>query len=180
MHQENNIKLSIIIPVYNEDQYILKLLDELKYFYNSDENEIIIVDDGSTDNSLIIVNQYKNEKDYNFLLKVIKIEDNLGKGNAIQEGLKETVGEYILLMDADLELDTKDSKEMSQMIKQNKEIKCIFGSRYLSGKLKKNNYFFNNLIGKINSLIFNIFFSQSISDVHCGLKILHRDVINDI
>ena len=180
MHQENNIKLSIIIPVYNEDQYILKLLDELKDFFNSDENEIIIVDDGSTDNSLTILNQYKDEKDYNFLLKVIKIENNLGKGNAIQEGLKKTVGEYILLMDADLELDTKDSKEMSQMIKQNKEIKCIFGSRYLSGKLKKNNYFFNNLIGKINSLIFNIFFSQSISDVHCGLKILHRDVINNI
>ena len=180
MHQENNIKLSIIIPVYNEDQYILKLLHELKYYFNSDENEIIIVDDGSTDNSLIKINQYKNEKDYNFLIKVITIKNNLGKGNAIQEGLKETVGEYILLMDADLELDTKDSKEMSEMIKQNKEIKCIFGSRYLSGKLKKNNYFFNNLIGKINSLIFNIFFSQSISDVHCGLKILHRDVINNI
>ncbi len=180
MPQENNIKLSIIIPVYNEDQYILKLLDELKYFFNSHENEIIFVDDGSTDNSLILLNQYKNEKNYNFLLRVIKIENNSGKGNAIQIGLKETVGEYILLMDADLELDTKDSKEMSQMIKNNKEIKCIFGSRYLSGKLKRNNYFFNNLIGKINSLIFNIFFSQSISDVHCGLKILHKDVIKNI
>ena len=66
MLQENNIKLSIVIPVYNEDQYILKLLDELKDFYNSDENEIIIVDDGSTDNSLIIVNQYKDEKNFNY------------------------------------------------------------------------------------------------------------------
>ena len=84
MPQGNNTKLSIIIPVYNEDQYILKLLDELKYFFNSHENEIIIVDDGSTDNSLNLVNQYKNEKDYNFLLKVIKIENNAGKGNAIQ------------------------------------------------------------------------------------------------
>ena len=180
MPQGNKIKLSIIIPVYNEDKYILKLLDELKYFFNSNENEIIIVDDGSTDNSLTLVNQYKYEKDYNFLLRVIKIKNNSGKGNAIQIGIKETVGEYILLMDADLELDTKDSKEMSQMIKKNKDIKCIFGSRYLSGKLKKNNYFFNNLIGKFNSLIFNIFFSQSISDVHCGLKILHRDVVNNI
>ena len=180
MPQGNKIKLSIIIPVYNEDKYILKLLDELKYFFNSNKNEIIIVDDGSTDNSLTLANQYKYEKDYNFLLKVIKIKNNSGKGNAIQIGIKETVGEYILLMDADLELDTKDSKEMSQMIKKNKDIKCIFGSRYLSGKLKKNNYFFNNLIGKFNSLIFNIFFSQSISDVHCGLKILHRDVVNNI
>ena len=69
---------------------------------------------------------------------------------------------------------------MFDMITKNKDIKCIFGSRYLSGKLKKNNYFFNNLVGKINSLIFNIFFSQSLSDVHCGLKILHRSVIEKI
>ena len=69
---------------------------------------------------------------------------------------------------------------MYEMIKNNNDIKCIFGSRFLSGKLKKNNYFFNFLIGKINSLIFNIFFSQSLSDVHCGSKILHRSVIDKI
>ena len=180
MLQENNINLSIVIPIYNEDQYILKLLDELKQFFNSENTEIILVDDGSTDNSLYLVNQFKKQKNYNFLLKIISIENNSGKGNAVKRGIDESVGEYILLQDADLELDTKDSREMYQMIKDNKEIKCIFGSRYLSGKLKKNNYFFNNLVGKINSLIFNIFFLQSISDVHCGLKILHRDVINNI
>ena len=69
---------------------------------------------------------------------------------------------------------------MFDIITTNKDIKCIFGSRYLSGKLKKNNYFFNNLVGKVNSLIFNMFFSQSLSDVHCGLKILHRSVIDEI
>ena len=84
------------------------------------------------------------------------------------------------MQDADLELDIKDSKEIYEIISTDETIDCIFGSRYLSGKLKKNNYFFNNLVGKINSLIFNIFFLQSISDVHCGLKILHRDVINNI
>lgn len=180
MPQGNNIKLSIIIPVYNEEQYILALIEEIKFFFNSDENEVIFVDDGSTDNSFTLVNEFKRKKNYNFSLRIIKIDKNSGKGNAIQYGIDKSIGEYILLQDADLELDTKDSKEMYQMIINNKDIKCIFGSRYLSGKLKRNNYFFNNLIGKINSLIFNIFFSQSISDVHCGLKILHRDVINKI
>ena len=85
-----------------------------------------------------------------------------------------------MLHDADLELDLRDSFEMYEMIKNNNDIKCIFGSRFLSGKLKKNNYFFNSLIGKLNSLIFNIFFSQSLSDVHCGSKILHRSVIDKI
>ena len=110
----------------------------------------------------------------------IKLDINSGKGKALRTGIKKANGKYILIQDADLELDIKDSKEMYDMICNNQEIKCIFGSRYLSGKLKKNNYFFNNLVGKINSLIFNIFFSQSLSDVHCGLKILHQDVIKKI
>ncbi len=180
MPLENNIKLSIIIPVYNEDRYILKLLKELKIYFNINTVEILIVDDGSTDNSLEIIENFQKKNEHEFLLKIIKINVNSGKGSAIQRGIKMSVGEYVLLQDADLELDTKDSNEMYQMIKSDLEIKCIFGSRYLSGKLKRNNYFFNSLVGKINSLIFNIFFSQSLSDVHCGLKILHRDVINNI
>tara|TARA_B100000989_G_scaffold232658_1_gene179459 strand:+ start:1495 stop:2526 length:1032 start_codon:yes stop_codon:yes gene_type:complete len=180
MPLENNIKLSIIIPVYNEDRYILKLLKELKIYFNINTVEILIVDDGSTDNSLEIIENFQKKNEHKFILKIIKINLNSGKGSAIQRGIKMSVGEYVLLQDADLELDTKDSNKMYQMIKSDLEIKCIFGSRYISGKLKRNNYFFNSLVGKINSLIFNIFFSQSLSDVHCGLKILHRDVINNI
>ena len=180
MHQESKIKLSVIIPVYNEDKYLEKLFNELIKFFNNENTEIIFVDDGSNDNSSKIINTLKKRKDYSFSFIIIKLDINSGKGKALQVGLKNCKGEYILLQDADLELDMKDSNEMYQMIKNNNEIKCIFGSRYLSGKLKRNNYFFNNLIGKINSLIFNIFFSQSLSDVHCGLKILHHDVIEKI
>ena len=180
MLQENKIHLSIVIPVFNEESFLEKLFEELIKYFNSKETEVIFVDDGSTDQSAQILNQLQKNKDYNFVLKIIRLEINSGKGKALQTGIIKSVGEYVLLQDADLELDTKDSNEMYQMINNNKDIKCIFGSRYLSGKLKKNNYFFNHLIGKINSLIFNIFFSQSLSDVHCGLKILHRSVIEKI
>ena len=180
MHQENNINLSIVIPVFNEANFLPKLFIELTNHFNNHETEIIIVNDGSTDNSEYEIRNFKEKLNYNFKLRIIKIDINSGKGKALQTGIKNSKGEYILLQDADLELDTKDSLEMYEMIKKNKEIKCIFGSRYLSGKLKKNNYFFNNLVGKINSLVFNIFFSQSLSDVHCGLKILHRSVIDKI
>ena len=180
MHQENKINLSVIIPVFNEKNFLVKLFEEIKNYFNDSNNEVIFIDDGSTDGSTNILRELKEKKNYKFLFKLIKIEINSGKGKAIQTGIKNSTGEYILLQDADLELDIKDAREMYDMIKNNSDIKCIFGSRYLSGKLKKNNYFFNSLIGKINSLIFNIFFSQSLSDVHCGLKILHRNVIEKI
>ncbi len=180
MHQENSKVLSVIIPVFNEINFLNKLFEQIETYFNKENIEIIVVDDGSTDGSLNLLNELKKKNHFKFLFKLIKLDINSGKGKAIQTGLKNSQGEYILLQDADLELDIKDAKEMFDMIKKNKDIKCIFGSRYLSGKLKKNNYFFNNLVGKINSLIFNIFFSQSLSDVHCGLKILHRSVIEKI
>jgi len=180
MHQESSKVLSIVIPVYNEINFIYKLFEQIKLFFDKENTEIVVVDDGSTDGSYDILNELKQKKEYRFDFKLIRLDINSGKGKAIQTGIKNSTGEYILLQDADLELDTKDAKEMFDMIISNKDIKCIFGSRYLSGKLKKNNYFFNNLVGKINSLIFNIFFSQSLSDVHCGLKIIHRSVIEKI
>ncbi len=180
MHQENNINLSIIIPVFNEINFLPKLFEEIKTYFNDPSNEIIFIDDGSTDGSTNILRDFKEKNNYKFFFKLLKLDINCGKGKAIQTGIKNSQGKYILLQDADLELDTKDAREMYDMIINNSEIQCIFGSRYLSGKLKKNNYFFNSLIGKINSLIFNIFFAQSLSDVHCGLKILHRNVADKI
>ncbi len=180
MPQENKINLSIIIPVYNEDQYLNTLFNQIIKFFNNKSIELIFVDDGSTDSSAEILASFEKNSNYNFNLKIVSLEKNSGKGKAIQVGINNSSGEYILLQDADLELDIEDANEMYQIIKNNNIIKCIFGSRYLSGKLKKNNYFVNTLVGKINSFIFNIFFSQSLSDVHCGLKILHRSVVDKI
>ena len=180
MPLENRKKLSIVIPVFNEFNFLYGLFDQIIKFFNEERIEIIIVDDGSTDGSSNLLEELKAKNNYNFLFKIIRLENNSGKGKAIRTGIKNSNGEYVLLQDADLELDCKDAKEMFDMISSNGDIKCIFGSRYISGKLKKNNYFFNNLVGRINSLIFNIFFSQSLSDIHCGLKILHRSVIDKI
>ena len=179
MPQKNNINLSIVIPVFNEEKYLNKLFFDIEYFFNEEDIEVIVVNDGSDDQSKLILEEFK-KKSYKFNYKLINLDKNSGKGYAVREGTKNSTGKYILLQDADLELDIRDSKEIYEIIKNNESIKCIFGSRYLSGKLKKHSYFINELIGKLNTFIFNLFFGQSLSDIHCGLKIFHRDVYNKI
>jgi len=179
MHQENKYNLSIIIPVYNEENYLELLFKDLEKYFNYDDVEVIVVDDGSFDNSNNILEKLKNNS-YNFKYQLIILNRNFGKGFAVREGAKNSTGKYLLLQDADLELDLRDSKEIYEIISNDEQIDCVFGSRYLSGKLKKHNYFINELIGKLNTFIFNLFFGQSLSDIHCGLKIFSRDVYNKI
>ena len=171
--------LSIIIPVFNEIRYLDTFVANLKESFKDEKIEYIFVNDGSTDGSREWLSNYvKNQnKDLN---KFINIKNNTGKGNAIHQGLKICKGDYILFQDSDLELDSNDSLEMYKIIKNDHNIKCIFGSRYLSGKLKSNNNFINEFIGRINSLIFNILFFQSISDVHCGTKLIRKEIKDKI
>ena len=180
MPQENRTKLSIIIPVYNEEKYLKKLFKDILDYFNFNNIELIFVNDGSFDNSKNILEALKKENTFNFKFILINLNKNSGKGKAVRTGMNISKGEYILLQDADLELDVKDSKELYEIIINDKLIQCVFGSRYLSGKLKKHNYFINKFIGKFNTLIFNILFGQSITDIHCGLKIFHRDVYDKI
>ena len=103
MPQENNINLSIVIPVFNEDKYISKLFDDIEKHFNEKNIEVLVVDDGSTDDTAHILTNIK-KKNYLFDYKLISIEKNTGKGNAVSEGIKKSNGKYVLLQDADLEL----------------------------------------------------------------------------
>ena len=179
MRQESKYNLSIIIPVYNEEDYLEPLFKDLEKYFNYNDVEVIVVNDGSNDDSNNILEKLKKNF-YKFEYKLLTLTRNFGKGYAVREGAKKSIGKYLLLQDADLELDIKDAKEIYEIISNDKEIDCIFGSRYLSGKLKKHNYFINELTGKFNTLIFNLFFGQSLSDIHCGLKIFSRDVYDKI
>ena len=120
MPQENKINLSIVIPVFNEVNYIEKLFNELIVYFNETSVEIIFIDDGSNDGSLKRLENLKESKEYNFVFKIIRFDINFGKGKAIQIGIKNSNGEYIS-QDADLELDTKDAYEMYKMILNNKK-----------------------------------------------------------
>ena len=170
------MKLSILIPVFNEIDYIEELTHNIKKTFFNENVEYIFINDGSNDGSEKWLESYiKKQPEENN--KFVNLTKNTGKGNALHQGLKICTGDHILFQDSDLELDTKDSLEMYQILKKDKTIKCVFGSRYLTGKLKSNKNYYNEFIGRINSFIFNILFFQSLSDVHCGAKIISREVI---
>ena len=130
MPQESNINLSIVIPVFNESQYLKKLFLDIKSVFNEKNIEVIVVNDGSNDGSREILEEFKNNT-FKFNYQLINLYKNLGKGYAVRQGAKISSGKYILLQDADLELDIKDSKEIYEIINNNESINCIFGSRYL-------------------------------------------------
>ena len=171
--------LSIIIPIYNEINYLNEFTNKLNLSFKNESAEFIFINDGSTDGSAEWLQRYYNN-DLNNRSKLINFKMNQGKGKAVQEGLKISTGKYILFQDADLEINTQDSYEIYKIIKNDKDIECVFGSRYLSGKIKKNQNLLNEFIGKLNSILFNLLFNQSLSDVHCGTKIISRNVKNKL
>ena len=100
--------ISVIIPTFNEEKTIVEILKKVKKQNKDDINlEVIVVDDCSTDNSNELLKQNSN-----LYTKLIELDENLGKGGAIKEGLLNATGEYILFQDADLEYDPKDFKKI--------------------------------------------------------------------
>ena len=172
------IKLSIIIPVFNEITCLEQFTKRLFESFKNEMVEYIFVDDGSYDGSGDWLLNFCSNK-LNNDCKLIAVKHNMGKGNALHQGINNANGQYILFQDADLELDTNDSLKMLKIISGDLTMDCLFGSRYLLGKPKNNNYLYE-FIGKFNSLLFNILFNESLSDLHCGTKIISKKVLHSL
>jgi len=168
-------KVSIIIPAYNEEKTIGKLLDKIiKIQLNqiNFEKEIIVVDDGSDDNTSNICEKYQN-------IKLVK-QRNMGKGRAIQNGIKFSKGNYILIQDADLEYDPIFYKELLKPFNHFKKNIAVFGSRYLkkNKSLRKkpfpNQDFFAFFFNYFLSFFFLILHGKFISDLLTGYKVYEK------
>tara|TARA_B110000438_G_scaffold275758_1_gene296953 strand:- start:2260 stop:3297 length:1038 start_codon:yes stop_codon:yes gene_type:complete len=178
MLPKNKKKLSILIPVYNEIEFLELFTSKLLNVFKNINTEYIFIDDGSNDGSKEWLINFVNNSQLK--LQLIDLKKNYGKGYALHQGIKIASGDYLLFQDADLELEPKDSLEMYNIILGDQSINCVFGSRYLSGKLKKNKNYLNELVGKMNSLIFNFLFQESLSDIHCGTKIISKKVLDKL
>ena len=154
------INLSIIIPVYNEENTLLDVLKNLQKLNNFCNLEVIVVNDGSTDKTSKIIEDNKE-----LFTKSINLNKNLGKGKAVIEGLKNCNLDYVLVQDADLEYDPLDIKEFIFQI-ENFKFDIILGSRFINNNRTVLNFW--HMVGnKFISLLFNIINNTTFSDIYC-------------
>jgi len=166
------MKLSIIIPVYNEKATLLKIIAKVRAVnLGNVKKEIIIVDDASRDGTTEIIRNIKNAK------KVFH-KINMGKGAAIREGIKKSSGEIIIVQDADLEYCPEDYKKVIQPILEGKE-KVVYGSRAL-GRRYKYAHFSYFLGGKLVTLMTNLLFFSRLTDEPTCYKMFRSEIIKNI
>lgn len=165
------MKLSVIIPVYNEAKTVEEVIQKVRAV--PVEKEIIAVDDGSTDGTREILEKFKKERD----IKVILKENNEGKGSAIREGLKYVKGDIVVIQDADLEYEPMDWLKMLEVMKK-KNADVVYGSRVL-GKGKKSSFIFY-AGGRFLSFLANILYMANITDEPTCYKMFKAEVIKKI
>ena len=165
-------EISIVVPIYNEVKIIENFINKLFHTFNNIDVKYIFIDDGSKDGTSEWLQKNLNSLFKNKNLELVTLDKNNGKGYAVRKGILKVEGSHTVFIDSDLEYDPKDALDLYNQVKKNKNIKVIYGSRYLSGKLQLRRHFFNDIAVRINTWIFNVLFDQSITDLHTGTKII--------
>lgn len=164
-------KLSIIIPAFNEEKTIGEILRRIEAVSLPLKKEIIVVDDGSTDNTPEIASKFKD-------VKILKNLLNQGKGAGLRKGFEAASGDIIIMQDADLEYDPNDYNKLLKPILENKA-DVVYGSRF-RGETQRVLYFWHYLGNTLVTLCSNIFTNLNLSDTYTGYKVFRSHVVKEI
>jgi len=162
--------ISIIVPVYNEEETIDEVISRIISLGRKLSIEIIVVDDGSEDNTLNIIKKYDQ-------IILVQHEKNYGKGAAIQTGIKKSKGDVIIIQDADLEYLPEEIPKIVEPILSGKA-DVVFGSRFI-GKIEGMS--FSHFLGnRILSIVAQILYKTNMTDIMTGYKAMKRHVANNL
>ena len=169
------MKISIIIPCFNEEKTLSKIVDKVLQF-QSFEKEIIIVDDCSKDNTPNIIKdlvlRFKE-------IKTIRHEKNYGKGAGIKSGVNASTGDIILIQDADLEYNPEDFDNLLEpFLKTDADV--VYGSRFLGGKYVRLSFFWHYIANKLLTTLCNTFTNLNMTDMETGYKLFKSEAIKSI
>lgn len=168
-----NKKLSILIPVYNEEKTLLNILERIKE--SKIENfdfETIIINDGSDDNTFNVIKENSDLYD-----KVINLDKNRGKGYAVKSGLKIATGDYVIFQDADLEYDPKEFIKFTNLINKF-SVDVIIGSRFNYSDYIRSHNIANKFGNYILTLFFNLLYNTTFTDIYSCYLAFRRDILD--
>lgn len=168
------MKISVVIPVYNEAATISELIGRVQSVDMS--KEIIVVDDGSTDGTREALARLEKQHDN---LRVFLQQKNYGKGAALRLGFQHATGDYVLVQDADLEYDPTDYPVLLKPLIEGKA-DVVYGSRFLTTKEHRVLFFWHSVGNRLLTLLSNMFTNLNLTDMETGYKVFRREVIQAI
>ena len=172
----NAKRISILIPVYNEVNFIEQVLKRvLEVDFCQLEKEIIIVDDGSQDGTRALLQQYEQQQPF----RVIYHDQNRGKGAALRTAIENATGDILAIQDADLEYDPKDYPELIQLILDGKA-DVVYGSRLSAGKPVRAFNILHYFGNKFLTLVTNVLYNTTLTDMETCYKAFRVDIIKRI
>jgi glycosyltransferase involved in cell wall biosynthesis len=166
------MKISVVIPVYNEMHTIRKILGRVQDTNRVDE--ILVVDDGSTDGTRALLKELAGSDS----IRVILHEKNQGKGAAVMTGVRQASGDVIIIQDADLEYDPRDYPALLKPIEEGLA-DVVYGSRFL-GAARRPVMFWHMIANKLLTLMTNLLYNNILTDMETGYKVFRRQVVSNL
>lgn len=167
------MKLSVVIPIYNEEATLLDILQRVRE--TPFDKEIILIDDCSQDSTRSILKELEGDED----LKILYHEVNQGKGAALRTGFEHATGDVVLIQDADLEYDPGEYPDLLEPIEKGLA-DVVYGSRFKGARMARVHLYWHQMANQFLTWLSNMLTNLNLSDMETCYKVFRREVLQDL